>query len=362
MKLSAENLFILNALKSFLSSSPMAMDAARSWQTLDWGKMMAVAEHHKLTPLLHHVLSNSALLEKIPPRVARQLRENYLAMTALGLLYEEFLGHVAQFFESNAIPFLIIKGPSMALEFYNPSPIRPYGDLDIVIRYQDYDKVKRHLGTMGFGVAQPEKEIIRRKYFNSVEFCDLKNRGIAIDLHWDTVMISWNHEPFLTSEEIWNNLRWYKTPQLKFSVLQPMHLIPYLCLHLSFHHQFGRLLTLCDLDLAVQKFAETGNWEKILALVVKSKIRKPVYYSLALCRTLLDSKIPEWVLGELRVGGLEEWAFPIEYLVFCEKPIPTNLERFIKFILIDDLAGKGYALQTFLKQRQAAKRIKACFD
>jgi hypothetical protein len=164
-------------------------------------------------------------------------------------------------------------------------------------------------------------------------------------------MTSCNRRAFLSSEKVWGEIRWLECSEMRLPVLQPQILILYLCLHLAFHHQFGKLLTLCDLDLVIQKFGKKVDWDEIIWQSREMMIRKPVYYSLKLAASLLGAEVPKSVLTAIAVGKVEGKLFPFHYLVFREKPLNTNVERLAKFILIDDLRGKVRSLITFCEQR-----------
>jgi hypothetical protein len=245
------------------------------------------------------------------------------------------------------IPFITLKGPSMALEFYHPREIRPYTDLDILIKNQDYERVKNILFLSGFNISNSEGEAIRRRFFNSVSFVKKEPQEIYLDLHWETCMVSWNQQPFLNSPPVWENIRWLDESGVRLPVLSPQILLLYLCLHLTFHHQFGKMLTLCDLGLVIQKFGRDLDWEKIIRDAGEMKIKKCVYYSLKVVGSLLKTEIPESILHRLRPNRIEETFFPISYLVFREKPLHSNVERLVKFILIDSVRQRALALINF---------------
>jgi hypothetical protein len=351
MKCSPENETILLVLRSFLGDRPIDPDGRYPWARLSWEAVLAVAKHHGLIPIFYHTLARQGLRERIPSKVAEELQEGYLGSTAHTLFYEEFFKTLFPSFQEAGIPFVLIKGPSMAYEFYHPVEMRPYSDIDLVIQDRDYERVKSVLLKLGMEVTHPEREEIRRTYFNSVPFSKPGQETIFLDLHWETLMISWNRQPFLKGREVWEQVRWISVLDLRLPVLQPQMLIPYLCLHLALHHQFGNLLTLCDLDLAIRKYGGEVDWDRILQQAIDLKIKKPVYYSLRLVSTLLATPVPISILESLRSSRVEEAVLPFEFLIFRRRPLQVHLERLIKFMLIDDLKGKKKSLFAFYGQR-----------
>jgi len=66
---------------------------------------------------------------------------------------------------------------------------------------------------------------------------------------------------------------------------------------------------------------------------------------------LLETEVPGSVLRALGKGQIGGKLFPLNYLIFREKPLNTNVERLAKFVLIDGLPGKIQSLVTFYRQR-----------
>jgi hypothetical protein len=357
MKLSSENEFIIKLLTSFLGRGHLEIEEGFLWGSLDWDKMIAIGKHQNLLPLFYQILSRHGFLEDLPAREREKLEDDFLDHTALTLLYDDELRVILNSFQQKGVPCIILKGVSIALEFYNPRESRPYTDLDILIKESDFDKAKKILMELGFGISNPEGEEIRRKYFNSVSFSKAEAHQIDLDLHWETFIISWNERAFLGSHKVWENIRWIEFSGLRLPVLQPYMLILYLALHFTFHHHFGKMLSLCDLDRVIKRWGKEIDWDKLIRQAIAAKIKKPTYYSLRLAHDLLKTEVPEEVFKALAQNKLEERLFPFQYLVFREKPLPPNIERFFKFLFIEGVQGKVKSLITFYRQLQAKNEI-----
>ncbi len=353
MKLSAENAFILDLLRSFLGKKDSRSDFQEG--RLDWNRIHALGKHQNFLPLFHHLFSRQGSSGDIPSEIREKWEEAFFESVAVSLLYDELLKEILVSFSEREIPLILLKGPSTAIEFYRPREVRPYGDLDILIREEDFERTRDLFLDSGFRVANPEGETIRKKYFNSVTFSKKLAREIEVDLHWETMLVSWNKQPFLSSEETWRDMRWLDSPGGKLPVLAPHRLILYLSIHLAFHHQLGRMLTLCDLDLIVQKFGTKIDWEEIVRESKAMRIRKAVYYSLRLAATLIETKVPGEVLGALKPK--EEKLLPLFHFVFRKELLSPPMERLVRFILIDDLQGKVFSLVAFLKQARAKSTL-----
>lgn len=353
MKLSSENEFVTRLLRCFLRPKSL-LPPGQEFDGIDWDKVISIAAHHNILTIIYHVLLKEGVLEKIPPEKAQLLEKDFIEKTAFILHYEHLLRSITRSLYQESIPFVIIKGPTLAYEFYDPIEVRSYGDLDLLINRRDYAKVKKLLSEHGFRVAHPETENHRRRFWNSVDFTYTKNQHIAVDLHWDTLMSSWGRK-FLSGQDVWQDIRWLELPEMRLPVLNPAVLIQHLCLHLAFHHQFGKLQTLCDLDLAVRKFQEEIDWEKFLETSREMKIWKAVMYSLRLSEGLLGTELPEAIQRPLGDKTISEKLFPFTYLAFRSTEIPGTVGRIIRFLLIDDFRGKIQSMASFYRRLKAPK-------
>lgn len=351
MKLSSENAFILNLLRGFLGKKDSQSDFQEG--RLDWEEIHSIGKHQNLLPLFHHLLSRQKLSGDIPSGIRGKWEEAFFESVAVSLLYDELLKKILVSFSEKEIPLILLKGPSTAIEYYRPREVRPYADLDLLIKERDFERVRNLFIDSGFRVANPEGEVIRRKYFNSVTFAKKAVREMEVDLHWETLIVSWNKRPFLSSEETWQDIRWLELSGMKLPVLTPRRLILHLSLHLAFHHQFGRMLTLCDLDLIVQKFGNKIDWDEIVRESRTMKITKAVYYTLRLAATLLKTEVPVELLRTLRPNKTEAKLVPVLRFAFRKEPLSQNMERLVKLILIDNLRGKVLSLIAFLRQARA---------
>ena len=355
-KFSSENESIIRLLTSSSGKGNLEIEEGLPWGLLDWNKIIAIGKHQNLLPLFYQALSRQGLLEDLPCREKEILEDDFLDQTALTLLYDDQLKVILNSFQQSGIPCILLKGISIALEFYQPRESRAYTDLDLLIKEGDFDKAKRILIELGFSISNPEGEEIRKKYFNSVSFSKSEAHQIDLDLHWETFMISWNERAFLGRRKVWENIRWIECSGQRLPVLQPEMLILYLALHFTLHHHFGKLLSLCDLDRVIKKWEREIDWDELIQEAIAAKIKKPTYYSLRLAHDLLETDVPERVFKALAQSKLEERLFPIQYLVFREKPPAPNIERLLKFLLIEGFQGKVKSLITFYRQLRAKKQ------
>ncbi|RLB82904.1 MAG: hypothetical protein DRH24_07420 [Deltaproteobacteria bacterium] len=342
---SVYNGLILEILRSFYESTPVLGTIVPLIKESQWGDIFTFLRFHKLLPIAYHVLSGSESWETIPNDFKQSLKQASFENTALILLLRHFMEIVASALEKARIPFYIIKGPAVALEFYRPSDLRPYTDIDIVIPFNSFGDAIAILNDLSFS---SRRKSFTKEYFDSVHFSNAQYPGICIDLQWESVTSIWTREPFLSSKEVWDQIRLLKTSESKhIPVLAPMFLIPFLCTHLVFHHPMALLFHLMDLALVVRDNESDLPWDELVRWVQYKKLGKPVYHSLTWTRDTLDVSIPPAVLDALKPGVVERHFFPFRRIASRHGNMPEFLERVIKFPLIEGWKNKTRSITSY---------------
>jgi hypothetical protein len=262
---------------------------------------------------------------------------------------QQVLGEVAGAFESRGVPFILLKGEALSKGLYPGDGLRPYGDLDLLIRPETYDAAKEILIGLGFRLRPSASEAEKRQLFGEIEF----DRGgpitVTVDLHWDTLMASWEPGSLFNGDEVWSSLDRISLGSRVLPVLRGELLLLYLCVHFAFHHVFDGLLWLCDLVLLLGREADRIDWDRLIAMAGRCQCRHAAYYSLYFARVLMDAEVPPDVLDRLRPPAVIRGLMPSGHLLFRDALAPQMLERYVKFLLIDTQAGRNRALQSWFR-------------
>ncbi|MGH2787277.1 MAG: nucleotidyltransferase family protein [Actinomycetota bacterium] len=110
--------------------------------------------------------------------LVRMQRDAMLASLAI----EGVLLAIDDTFRGAGLEYLVLKGPSIAHSAYEDPSLRPFGDLDLLVRNHDWDQASSLLQSMGFSRAHPEA----REGFHASFGKALVHRGsdgMEIDLH-----------------------------------------------------------------------------------------------------------------------------------------------------------------------------------
>ena len=345
MKLSPEERLLLDLLRSVLHHQPPGSSCPGP-DLVNWDRFLSLARYHRLAPLLLQGLKGEAY-NLLPANVVDALRNQAIDGKARSLLLLEALRDVAREFHHIGIPFIVLKGITLAKDLYPDDLLRPYLDLDILIHRSSYQQVKSILGGIGYDLVEPRLEGDKLAHFGEVEFVRRGGPPILLDLHWDTVLASWEPHSLLASEETWRRARILDLGAFSIAALAPEELLVYLAMHLAFHHVFSGLLWLCDLFFLLRKYGNELDWERVYFQAGRFGGRRALQHGLALTCELLDAPVPACARSRLNVVSLHRRLIPVRRLALRVGPAPQGIERYVKFLLIDDLWGRGRAIRTW---------------
>jgi hypothetical protein len=154
---------------------------------LDWRRMLALVDYHRVVPQVYGELSALSHLVPAQPLDALRLRYQDNARKALWFTAElvRILGHL----EAAGIEALPFKGPVLAETLYGEVTQRQFGDLDILILPADVPKAKAALLGLGYACEPDLRPTEELAYIASG--CGYVFHGPAgqnlLDLQWRIV-------------------------------------------------------------------------------------------------------------------------------------------------------------------------------
>jgi hypothetical protein len=351
LKIPPEAAALLGLTRTSLSATLSPLESVPS--SLNWNLLMRMARHHRLEPLLCYGLRRSHV-DGVPSSV-REVWEACRRSTAVGAMYhQQVLGDIAAAFDDRRVPFLLLKGEALSKGLYPQEGLRPYGDIDLLIRPEAYEAAKEILVELGFGLRRTAKEAEMLRLFGEIEFDKKGPITVTVDLHWDTLMTSWEPQSLFSGDEAWNSLDQISLGTRVLPVLRGELLLLYLCVHFAFHHVFDGLLWLCDLFLLLRRDADRIDWDRLVAMADRCQCRHALYYSLLFVKALMAGEVPFGILDRLRPPATIRALMPAGQLLFRDTLVPQMLERYVKFLLIDTQQGRWRAFQAWL---QSSKRF-----
>src|ERR1043166_5382866 len=141
-------------------------------EPLDWTATVDNARRHGIGPLLFDHLQ---LLNKpngsVPPAVLHRLRQTYVRATFRAQVHFSAISQVLARFADAHVPVILLKGAALASRIYRDPALRPFADIDLLVRQTDIDRAKQILAATGFELS-PEllSEALNRKYHVNLPF------------------------------------------------------------------------------------------------------------------------------------------------------------------------------------------------
>src|SRR5271163_2569862 len=116
---------------------------------VDWNIVAAMAERHKITPLLYRRLSRVAPDLLVRPELA-PIVQKFMGIVGRNLYLTKELLSLLDLLKQNGIPAISFKGPLLAVDAFGDVALREFGDLDLLLRPAHMREAKRLLELRGY--------------------------------------------------------------------------------------------------------------------------------------------------------------------------------------------------------------------
>jgi hypothetical protein len=336
-RLRAEDELLLLCARTWIDDTARSQIRHLLGQPLDWVRVLGYAAHHGTIPLLHYHLSENIGPAEglVPSALLDKTQRAAVAGTARHMLLISELKPVLEDLEAAGAPAVVWKGPVLAYSVYPRPELRPFSDLDLLVRRRDVRRAREVLQARGYapraGLGLPEEEQFARPD-NTVPMVDERTR-VSIDLHWgggvryissamDTDALCEQAEPLAVGGTT-------------IPALAPEALLSALCAHGAKHGPFPwpKLKWIIDVEAFLRTYPEV-DWEALLARVRAIGCHRMVLLGICLARELLDAPIPPAVEAAIRVDpGATRLVPDIRDRILSENPPAFTFADRVRFDL-----------------------------
>lgn len=257
---------------------------------LNWDAVVDAAEYHGLAAILYCTLVRPCP-GSVPENVADRLRECYRESAKRNLVLTTQLLDLLRAFATEGLAVVPIKGPALAESLYRDPVLRPFSDLDILIRQRDVPAALRLLSRQGYSLAShlarvPTPTLLKLNF----ELLLRKEYRAPVDLQWKLGLADY---PFcIDPEMLWRSLTRCRIAGSESASLSPEALMSFLCVH-GAKHAWSRLQWLGDIARLVRA---QPDWESTMRFAIDAGCRRPLLLALLLAHELLDAPVPEKIL------------------------------------------------------------------
>lgn len=254
--------------------------------------LAALAAHHGVSSLLYRGLSS--LHTAVPPALA-SLTPALAAHFAEDALYYEFLypqeiaGLLAAY-GSAGIPTLLLKGHALGITVYSQPSLRPYGDIDLLVRESDLDAAENLMLRLGYTFSEDEhpRDWYRSQHHHLAPF--VRTGCLPVEVH-RALVTPGNSREQVDLKALWAAARSLEIGGQPAHILCPEHQLIYLCLHAVNTHFFEMgLKALCDVHESV---TQPGlDWDRIVQEARSWHCARQVALMLRLVSDLFHTRLP----------------------------------------------------------------------
>ena len=262
---------------------------------IDWERLYELAWRHRLVPLIFRSLEESGIA--IPSDIRETLDGDRAGVALHSLAYTQELLRIRTVFLTESIEFAVLKGPVLGVALYNDLGLRPFGDLDILVRLDDVLRAKELLIGLAYRPDPPMTRRQERAFLagqSAYEFFQ-DEKGFKVELH--TALVHQRFEFHHDIERIWDQTATTAIGNAQIRVLGTDDLLLFLCVH-GAKHAWKQLIWVCDVAELIR--ARPGiEWSKLIYEAEQRQCARMLFLGLYLANHWLDAPLPSPVQARL---------------------------------------------------------------
>lgn len=216
---------------------------------------------------------------------------------------------LAEALNEQNIPLIALKNAGITIAFMDDYGKCPMGDIDTLVRKNDFIKAHKIALTKGFDFhfrSIYEKENLETAFADgSTEYLYKDNgREMWLEIAWRAIAGRWiNQKNEPKAEDLFNNAILLRDKGIY--ILSPEDNLLQVSIHTAkhsyirkpgfrLHLDVERIVNYCDID-----------WEKFIIKVKESHTKTAVYFSLRCASDLFNTPIPNYVMDQLKPNRLK---------------------------------------------------------
>jgi hypothetical protein len=264
---------------------------------LDWDALLESADLEGVLPLLYWNVQG--LVPAVPAAVLDRLRLGFMRNAARNTRALRDLAPVVSAIRDAGVRAALTKGARLAPSAYPDIALRPFWDVDLLVKPSDWPVLEAVLRERGFVEAEGSAPGLPKAGREpGWTYSPYFRRGeLVLEVHFTYLGL---HLPFRSEGEFWASLRRIPIQGAEAEILSPEFELALLCIHAQ-QHSYQRLIWLVD----IAEMASTGavDWDVMTRLCKTESIFAPVYSGLHLAESLWPGTLPPGVLAGFRPGA-----------------------------------------------------------
>jgi len=269
-------------------------------QNVPWEQLILLAESEGVDGLLYHHLSHFDAI-KIPEPAKGCLAKRYEEHRRNQAAILKEAGLISEQLEQNGLSAIALQGVSL-LKIYGAPGLRPMGDIDLLIKPDQYPHVVVLLREIGFSIPHPAYPKNLRK---GLLWLDIHTHILNLDRI--------QSRQYIFPKDLsglWNRAHPLFSPSAGLLTPDPIDNFILLSAH-TLKHSYSRMIWLVDLYESQHRIVSfPGGWEKLIKRIRSWEQEKIVFYGLTVLKGILGLDLPGWVEQALEfrdLGAIEKY-------------------------------------------------------
>ncbi|MEW6170007.1 MAG: nucleotidyltransferase family protein [Candidatus Omnitrophota bacterium] len=370
------------SIKNALSDSERLELSNLFRENLDWQYIANRVKFNFFSHIFIKTLTDLGIIGFLPEKIQDELENMNRLQLVHDVRVRDALYRLLNEFNRQKIDVLILKGAQVGIELYRDSSYRWMGDIDLLVKEEDWLRACHTIFALGFRMRALERNYNKLPLRYLDNHIDFHMDGIRLELKSNIWAIDFPYFDYC----FWQNARPINLNNLKVYFPSLENTLLLACVNLA-RHNFSGFIWFYDIKEIINKFRYSLNWEDFLNLIKRCDLATLVYYSLHLTSKLMGANLPEEILLKIKPNFIRAKLFeffwdrdaislnkegptfrakiPFEFILvlFCGK-FSLRLKRFIvylRYLLKIIFPPKNYMKERFKLKSSGFVLMKAYF-
>ncbi|MHB8771640.1 MAG: nucleotidyltransferase domain-containing protein [Syntrophales bacterium] len=280
--------------------------------SLDWNQLVRRMSDEGVLCLFYYYIHRFHLRDLLPRDLVTLLSGQYHANLKRNMVACAILQPLFESFNAQGLPFIVLKGISLAELVYPGFGIRGMSDVDLLVKKGDMPRVDACLSALGYSSRDSSvAEALHNPvgYLASLDYRKQDGSFPNIHIHWHPVNTSVPATMFagrIDLDRLWLRAVPATVANTAVRILCPEHQLLYLCEHaLRINHSFDRLILMYDILFAVRAYEQEIDWDYVVAEAARFNITTLVFLSLSIVRRHTSLSLSDALMERLSPGKLK---------------------------------------------------------
>jgi hypothetical protein len=294
----------------------------------NWDLLITSATRHGMLALVQQGLHLAGC--KLPDPVIQALAAATHQQTLYQLRLAAELQSLSAVFTTHAIPWLVLKGPAVAILAYHSLALRAFTDLDLLVQRSDLERAQAILSAAGYRQAEHVAQAQQSAYMASQHHYTFIRADIVIELHFE-LRERWFAYP-IAACSLWQHAITLQVGSQAIRALCARDQLITLCMH-GTGHCWDRLIWICDIA-EMLRLQPDLDWPELLAQMRSVGAERMLLLGVQLAYQLIAAPVPAEVL--LRIAAdqaLPQLAGQVISRLFSEEAPPRGMSTTTRFVL-----------------------------